>query len=64
MNRTALFPGSFDPITVGHEDIVKRALSMFDNIVVGIGVNSTKQSLYSLERRVEAIGKVFGDQRK
>lgn len=59
MNRTALFPGSFDPVTVGHEDIVKRALSFFDNIVIGIGVNSTKKCLYSLDRRVEMLGKVF-----
>lgn len=59
MNRTALFPGSFDPVTIGHEDIVKRALSMFDNIVIGIGVNSSKKSLYSIERRIEWLGKVF-----
>lgn len=62
MNRTALFPGSFDPVTVGHVDIVKRALAIFDNIVIGIGVNSTKQSLYTIERRVEALGKVFADE--
>lgn len=62
MNRTALFPGSFDPVTVGHEDIVRRALSVFDNIVIGIGVNSTKQSLFSIERRVESLGKVFEEE--
>ena len=59
MNRTALFPGSFDPVTIGHMDIVHRALAMFDNIVIGIGVNSSKNTLYSAERREEWLGKVF-----
>ncbi|MBL4754149.1 MAG: pantetheine-phosphate adenylyltransferase [Flavobacteriales bacterium] len=59
MNKTAIFPGSFDPITMGHFDIINRALCLFDNIVVGVGVNSAKQSLYSLERRMDWIGKVF-----
>jgi len=59
MNKTALFPGSFDPVTIGHVDIVNRALSIFDNIVIGIGVNSSKQSLYTLDRRLESLGKIF-----
>lgn len=61
MNRTALFPGSFDPVTLGHVDIVHRALSIFDNIVIGIGVNSSKKSLYSTETRQKWLGKVFED---
>jgi len=64
MNRIALFPGSFDPVTIGHVDIVNRSLSMFDNIVIGIGVNSTKNSLYSIEKRAEWLGKVFAAEAK
>lgn len=64
MNRTALFPGSFDPVTIGHVDIVNRSLSLFDNIVIGIGVNSSKKSLYSIEKRKEWLGKVFEDKEK
>ena len=64
MNRTALFPGSFDPVTIGHVDIVNRSLSLFDNIVIGIGVNSSKKSLYSTEKRKEWLGKVFEDKEK
>ena len=59
MNKTAVFPGSFDPVTIGHVDIVTRALAVFDNIVIGIGVNSSKQSLFPLEKRMEWLGKVF-----
>jgi len=64
MNKTALFPGSFDPVTIGHVDIVNRALSIFDNIVIGIGVNSSKQSLYTLDRRLESLGKIFDGESK
>jgi len=64
MNKTAIFPGSFDPITIGHLDLINRSLSVFDNIVIGIGVNSAKQSLYSLERRTDWIGKVFENEPK
>ena len=59
MNRIALFPGSFDPVTIGHVDIVNRSLSLFDNIVIGIGVNSSKKTLYTTEKRKEWLGKVF-----
>jgi pantetheine-phosphate adenylyltransferase len=64
MNRTALFPGSFDPVTIGHVDIVKRSLSLFDNIVIGIGVNSSKTTLYAIEKRKEWLSKVFEGQEK
>ena len=64
MSRTALFPGSFDPITIGHVDIVNRALSVFDKIVIGIGVNSSKQPLFPLDKRKAWIGKVFEDESK
>ena len=57
--RIAIFPGSFDPFTVGHADIVRRALPLFDSIVIGVGVNAQKKALFSAEERVEAIRKVF-----
>ena len=47
MGRLAIFPGSFDPFTLGHEDVVKRALKLFDKVIVGIGVNSKKKYLFS-----------------
>lgn len=55
MKRVAMFPGSFDPFTAGHLDILKRALTMFDEIVVAIGVNIDKKGFFSNERRMEII---------
>ncbi len=57
--KRAVFPGSFDPITVGHEAIIKRALPLFDEIVLGIGVNSTKNYLFSLNDRIAALNTCF-----
>jgi len=57
--RKAVFPGSFDPITIGHVDLVKRALPLFDEIIVAIGVNSQKQTLFSVEERKQWIERVF-----
>jgi len=57
--RVAIFPGSFDPFTVGHASIVKRGLPMFDRIVIGVGVNDSKRSLYSPEERVKAISRLY-----
>lgn len=59
MKRIAVFPGSFDPITRGHENIVRRALTVFDEIVVAIGINSAKSSMFSLEQRMEWNRAVF-----
>lgn len=59
--RIALFPGSFDPITIAHVDILKRALPLFDKIVVGIGLNSSKQSYLTGEKREEIVKSVFAD---
>ena len=59
--KIAVFPGSFDPITKGHEDLVKRAIPLFDEIIVAIGVNSQKNTLYTLEERLEWLQKVFSD---
>ncbi|MBQ2303983.1 MAG: pantetheine-phosphate adenylyltransferase [Bacteroidales bacterium] len=57
--KIALFPGSFDPITKGHKSIVERALPMFDKIVVAVGTNTAKNSVFPLEKRIEWIEKTF-----
>lgn len=59
MQKIAVFPGSFDPITNGHVDIVLRALPLFDHIYVAVGVNSGKQALFSLEQRISWLQEVF-----
>ena len=59
MEKIAVFPGSFDPFTVGHEDIVLRAMDLFDRIIVAIGVHSTKQPLLQIESRVKMVNQVF-----
>lgn len=64
MKKVAVFPGSFDPITKGHEDIILRSLDLFDEVIVAIGANSEKQSFFSLEQRLEWIRKVFSGQEK
>ena len=61
MNKIAIFPGSFDPITIGHVDIVKRAIPLFDEIIIAIGINTQKKYLFTLEQRIEWIQKVFKD---
>jgi len=57
--KIALFPGSFDPITIAHVNILKRALPLFDRIVVGIGLNSSKQNFLSAEKREEIVKTIF-----
>jgi pantetheine-phosphate adenylyltransferase len=57
--KIAVFPGSFDPITVGHVDLVRRALPLFDKIIVAVGVNSTKKYLFPLEQRLDWLRNVF-----
>ena len=59
MEKIAVFPGSFDPFTVGHENIVLRALSLFDRIIVAIGVHSTKKPLLKIDARVRMVNQVF-----
>lgn len=59
--RTAVFPGSFDPITRGHESIVRRAIPLFDRIVIAIGINQEKTGYFPLEKRLEWIKTVFRD---
>lgn len=60
--RICLFPGTFDPITKGHEDVIRRAVDLFDEVVIGIGVNSSKQPMFSLEQRVAWMEEVFADE--
>ena len=60
--RIAIFPGSFDPFTIGHASIVRRGLEMFDKIVIGVGYNTNKRSFLSPEDRVEAIQKVYASE--
>lgn len=62
MSRIAVFPGSFDPITVGHESIIRRACKLFDKIIVAIGENADKKSCFSIDQRLEWIEKVFADE--
>lgn len=62
--KIAVFPGSFDPITKGHESIVRRALSLFDEIVIGIGYNTNKNYYFSQDRREHFIKKVFEGESK
>lgn len=59
MKKIAVFPGSFDPITIGHYDLIKRSLPLFDEIVVAVGINSQKKTLYSLEQRMAWLEEVF-----
>ena len=59
--RIAVFPGSFDPITLGHEDVVRRAAPLFDQVIVAVGVNSTKKSRFSKEERMAMLESVFAD---
>ena len=62
--RKAIFPGSFDPITNGHYDIIKRGVSLFDEIVVAIGVNAEKKYMFTLEERKRFIEEAFKDEPK
>ena len=59
--KIALFPGSFDPITIAHVDILQRATTLFDKIVIGIGLNSAKQNFLTAEQRLQILNKVFAD---
>lgn len=62
MKKVAVFPGSFDPFTIGHEAIIRRAMSLFDEIIIAVGANVLKKNFYSLETRKEMINKVFRDE--
>ncbi|NNK83852.1 MAG: pantetheine-phosphate adenylyltransferase [Flavobacteriaceae bacterium] len=62
--KRALFPGSFDPLTLGHVDIIKRGIPLFDEIIVAIGINSDKEYMFSLEERKHFIEETFKDEPK
>lgn len=59
--RIAVFPGSFDPITLGHQDVVKRAIPLFDKIIVAVGTNASKKYMFPLEQRLEWIRQTFAE---
>lgn len=62
MQRICLFPGTFDPVTLGHIDIVNRSLDLFDKLIIGIGKNVNKQPMYSEEQRLEWIQEIYKDE--
>lgn len=62
MKKIAIFPGSFDPFTIGHANIVERGLPLFDAIVIGVGKNDKKRPLYPTERRVQFISSLYADE--
>lgn len=64
MSRICLFPGTFDPLTLGHVDIITRALPLFDKIVVGIGINTTKAPMFSPEQRLNWVKEIFKNESK
>jgi len=64
MKKTAVFPGSFDPLTLGHTDIINRALPLFDEIIIAIGTNSSKQYMFELSQRRKFIEKTYANEPK
>jgi pantetheine-phosphate adenylyltransferase len=62
MEKIAMFPGSFDPITKGHESVIKRAAPLFDKLIVAIGINTEKKGYFSVEQRKKWLMEVFKDQ--
>jgi len=62
--RRAVFPGTFDPITLGHLDIINRALPLFDEIIIAIGVNADKKTMFTLEERLKFIEDIFKNEEK
>ena len=62
--RRAIFPGSFDPLTLGHDDIIRRGITLFDELFIAIGINSEKKYMFSLEERKRFIEEAFADEPK
>jgi len=62
MQRICLFPGTFDPITMGHVDVIERAVSLFDKLIIGVGINASKQPMFSIEQRTDWIKEIFKDE--
>ncbi len=63
-SRICLFPGTFDPVTLGHVDIINRAIPLFDKIYVGIGINSSKSPMFSAEQRMQWFKEIYKDEPK
>ena len=64
MERICLFPGTFDPVTLGHTDIIDRALPLFDKLFIGLGSNSSKVPMFSEEKRLEWLREIYKDEPK
>jgi pantetheine-phosphate adenylyltransferase len=64
MQRICLFPGTFDPLTLGHVDIITRALPLFDKIIVGIGINTSKAPMFTPEKRLSWVKEIFKSETK
>ena len=64
MQRICLFPGTFDPLTLGHVDIINRALPLFDQIVVGIGLNAAKAPMFSAEQRLQWVSEIYANDKR
>ena len=64
MNKKALFSGTFDPFTIGHHAIIKRALNFVDEIIIAIGINAGKKNLLSLEERISNINKIYAEEKR
>ena len=62
MGRICLFPGTFDPVTLGHVDIINRAIPLFDKIIVGIGINTTKAPMFTADQRLSWIKEIYKDE--
>ncbi len=62
--RRAIFPGSFDPLTLGHHDIIMRGITLFDELIIAVGVNADKKYMFTLEQRLEFITKEFNHEPK
>ena len=62
MNKTAIFPGTFDPFTIGHDALVRRGLQFLDEIIIAIGINDGKKSMLSLDNRLDAIRLLYADE--
>ena len=64
MKRICLFPGTFDPLTLGHVDIINRAIPLFDKIIVGIGLNAAKEPMFSAQQRLQWINEIYKQEAK
>ena len=64
MSQKAIYPGTFDPITKGHVDLIERACELFDSVVIAIAASEAKNPLFTLEERIEIAKKIFSDNKK